>query len=274
MYKAERRKGRYPLPVLNAYPWRCQHGRDVRKALGERRERIAELLGIDLSDKQGRWQPSKQQPPHSEKRHDFDRYMQVRRAGRGTVVATIDVVLDELEGICLQACAEAINVDRRPSYAQCYAALENLRDATTISHRTISQIDPRVLRILAKHYPGGRRRFSPNQPLRPSDVRKAAARALFERDRPKRGRSPVKRKTLVRFVSRLIPIYEGWSSAKAGRSVLHVPFQVSQMTSKESGPFLEFCEVVFACLPDDVRPGLRRSGAYSLASAVRRALKR
>lgn len=270
--QAKQKRSRHPIPVFRAYSWQGDDDRVIGKALRERRDRIAELLQINPSDVEGRWQRDKSLPPPSTKRFDFDRYMQLRRAGQSVVVPTIDVVLDELESICMRACAELINVDRRPSYAVHYSALVTLSKAKSISRRTIEQLDPRLLGILARHYPGGRRRFSRCYPVRTRDVRIATERALALMEKPKRGRPAVKQKTLVRFVQRLVSIYEGLSPNKAGRSVLLVPFQERTTTSQESGPFLELCELVFACLPKDVRNALLRSGANSLASAVRRAL--
>lgn len=269
--QARKRKGHYPRPRFRAYSWRGDDDRVIGKALRERRDRIAELLEINPSHVEGRWQRDELLPPPSIKRFDFDHYMQLRSAGQSVVVPTIEVVLDELEGVCMRACAELINVDRRPSYAVRYAALKTLSNAKSISRSTIEQLDPRLLSILARHYPGGRRRFSHRYPLRTRDVRIAAERALARMEKPKRGRPAVKQKTLVRFVQSLISVYEGWSPNKAGRTVRLVSPGEWETRSEESGSFLEFCELVFACLPEDVRNALLRSGANSLASAVRRA---
>lgn len=253
-------KSRNPaLKPFRYYDWSAEDWSVIEANLKRHRDNLAQLLDIDVEAEEGCPEP----PPLPEgEAQSVAAYVAWRRSpGSDRLVATIDIAIDELAIILTRFVADLNNVNNLASEAQAFRTLEQLSKIKAISEDEIMLLDPQVRALLAKHYPGGRVRFSP-QKIRCADVRTAAKAALKVIPKPTRGRPPgTSNRAAQTLTGDLARFFENNGPARPARShIVNKTLDPNRPDAREAGRFREFVNLAVNCLPEDARARLTRTG--------------
>lgn len=235
--------------------WSPVIGNAIERRLKARRARLAELLDIDIKDREFQCLPGD--------------------PGNGRYIYRIDLAIDELTRE-LRTCWSLLReVNRAASSAQVYRTLEAIAAEPTNFVDPSQRIDPETWGWIEDHYPGGWMALDQG-PVEPALLRDAAGQALRELPAPGRGRPRGKPDVAARKLA------EALAETYAGHAVARPTRHKAWLSGEEEyGPYRDFVEEVMSVVPDRLRTtkmgGLKsvdhlvRIGVEHIVKSVRRA---
>ena len=248
------------LPTWQPYGWEEQDSDFITKELRKAREKLAQLLHIGLDEQEARTlPPSRQGLPRA---RSFERYRALRKGRSGyEMVYSIDLALEELADVLVGFVADLANVNALASEPRIRRALQAISRQAVMPEDEIETWDPGVRRVLAEHYPGGRKRFAPGK-VRSDAVNAAARTALEERPKPKRGRPRgSENRASLELAGELASFFERYGPRRAARSVtVNKSLDPARPNAREGGYFRQFFELAVDALPPLAREAVTRSG--------------
>lgn len=254
--------------------WHPVVTRAIRRRLQARRERLADLLDIDLDEQECQAVPPNY--PSGEVQMQVQRYIKWRRTPsfEGRRVHKIDLALNELTGVLRRCWSLLRDVNRAASLMQLYRKLEEIeRDPDRFAAR-LDELDPETRGWIEDFYPGGWIALE-DGPVKAKLLAKVARTARATLPKPKRGRP----KGIVDFAGQhlakgLAEIYSRYREINPSRRV------VPESGGVEYGPFRDFVEAVMSAVPHRLRQTtnegykgvnhLVRVGVEHIKSPVRR----
>ena len=229
--------------------WRPATARLIERHLQRHRDRLAEMLSIDLSEQEARGVP---RPfPKADERTAGARYVEWRQMGNAgvEVVPRIDLAIEELTAALRRCWALNKDINRAASSAQVRHTLESLlADASSIEERW-PVCDPETRGMIEEFYPGGWMALESgaNRAL----LVDAVTEALAALPPVKPGRPKGTPDHASRYLGpALAEIYASYALKPATRrnrraaNTFHGPLQ-----SEVYGPFKSFVDLVYSVIP-------------------------
>ncbi len=236
--------------------WSPVIGHAIDRRLRKRRNRIAELLAIDLDEQE--WRNNPVDFPDDPDMSREARFMKWRETPptSGSLVYRIDLAIEEITGELRRCWGLLRDVNCARSSAQVYRRLEHIVDHADDVVELFEESDPESKAIIEDHYPGGWLSLESSESDRQKllDAVRAAKATLPP---PTRGR-PAGTSDFAseKLASALADIYRRHSGDTPARRVA----QDRGSGRLEYGPFKDFVEQIVSVIPDR----LRRSGKGGL----------
>ncbi len=236
--------------------WSPVIGYAIDRRLQRRRDRIAELLAIDLGEQE--WRNDPVDFPDDPDMSREARFMKWRETPptSGSLVYRIDLAIEEITGELRRCWGLLRDVNRALSGAQVYRRIEHIVARADHVVELFEESDPETKAIIEDHYPGGWLSLETGKPDRREllDAIRAAKATLTP---PSRGR-PAGTSDFAseRLASALADIYRRHSGDTPVRRVA----QDRGSGRLEYGPFKDFVEEIVSIIPHR----LRRSGKGGL----------
>ena len=148
-------KGQNPGKSWRGDRWSPVIGHAIDRRLRKRRNRIAELLAIDLDEQE--WRNDPVDIPDDPDMSREARFMKWRETPptSGSLVYRIDLAIEEITGE-LRGCWGLLrDVNCARSSAQVYRRLEHIVDHADDVVELFEESDPETKAIIEDHYPGG-----------------------------------------------------------------------------------------------------------------------
>lgn len=232
--------------------WSPVIGHAIDRRLRKRRNRIAELLAIDLDEQE--WRNDPVEYPDDPDISPEARFMEWRKTPpkSGSLVDRIDLAIEEISGELRRCWGLLRDVNCARSTAQVYRRLEHIVDHADHVVELFEDSDPETKAIIENHYPGGWLSLESSEPDRQKLLDAArAVKAMLPP--PSRGR-PAGTSDFAseKLASALADIYRRHSGDTPARRVV----QDKGSGRPEYGPFKDFVEEIVSVIPDH----LRRSG--------------
>ena len=242
----------------------------IDRRLQRRRDRIAELLAIDLDEQE--WRNDPVDFPDDPDMSREARFMKWRETppNSGSLVYRIDLAIEEITGELRRCWALSRDVNRAASSAQIYRILERLEADSDRAVELFRSIDPRVRHLIEEAYPGGWMSLEAEGP----DVhvlKETISKLRMALPKPDKGRpAGTKDYASEKLASGLADIYERFSGKPAVRRLL-VDLSKKTNAHLEYGPFKKFADEILAIVPPKLRrtqKGGLRSSDYFVRMAV------
>ncbi len=248
--------------------WSLVIGDAIDRRLHGRRDRIAELLAIDLGEQE--WRVDPVDFPDEPDMSPEALYMKWRKTPpkSGSPVYRIDLAIEEIAGELRRCWGLLRDVNRARSSAQVYRRLDHIVGHADDVVALFDESDPATKAIIEDHYPGGWLALETGEPDRQEllDAVRAAKATLLpaSRGRPA-GTSDVASEKLA---SALADIYRRHGGGIPARRVA----QDSGSGRLEYGPFKDFVEEILSVIPDRLRRS-GKGGSKGIDHFVRRAIE-
>jgi hypothetical protein len=217
--------------------------------LQSRRERLANLLDINLDERE--WQNQPPEFPNDPNLAPGERYIRWRKTPptEGRQVYRIDLALEEL-GDALRECWGVLrDVNRAGSAAQVFRTLEAVaRAPAKYTHvDSLRELGPRTISLIEDNYPGNWMALEENA-IDTEHLREAARAARNSLPKPTRGRPKWAEDLASRkLAQRRAGIFSAYTETAPTRRV------PPELGAPEYGPFREFVEEIVAIMPVRLR---------------------
>lgn len=248
--------------------WSPAIGHAIDRRLQRRRNRIAELLAIDLDEREWRKDPVDfLDDPDMSREARFMKWRQTPPKS-GSLVFRIDLAIEEIAGELRRCWGLLRDVNRARSTAQVYRRLEHIVAHVDHAGELYEESDLKTQAIIEEHYAGGWLSLETGKPDR-QKLLDAVWAAKATLPTPSRGRPAGTRDfASEKLASALADIYRRHRGDAPARRVA----QDRGSGRLEYGPFKDFVEETVSIIPDR----LRRSGKGELKGIdhfVRRGLE-
>ncbi len=240
----------------------------IDRRLQRRRDRIAELLAIDLDEQEWRNDPVDFSDDPDMSRES--RFMKWRETppNSGSLVYRIDLAIEEITGELRRCWGLLRDVNRALSDAQVYRRLEHIVAHADHVVELFEESDPETKAIIEDHYPGGWLSLESSEPdgQKLLDAVRAAKATVPP---PSRGRpAGTGDFASAKLASALAEIYRRHSGNTPARRVA----QDRGSGQLEYGPFKDFVEEIVSIIPHRLRRS-EKGGLKGIDHLVRRGIE-
>ena len=261
-------KRRKPTFGWRGDAWRPATARFIERRLQRRREQLAKMLSIDLSEQEARRIPVPY--PGSDERTEGERYFQWRQSkpAGAEIVPRIDLAIEEIAAALRRCWALNRDVNRAGSPAKVRHTLEALLAEPSTAVERWETCDPNTRGIIEAFYPGGW--LAMERGVNPDLLVGAIREALSILPLARKGRPKGTEDNASQYLGpALAEIYAAYAEKDPARSIRRTSLsEYGQEQSKEYGPYTDFVQFIFSLLPERLRR-TRKGGLKSLDHLVR-----